>query len=188
MLLSIVLISLAGFTHSQNPKWINYTNGHKIKALAEDGNNIWIGTNGGLVKLDKITGIPIYYNTSNSGMPDNWVRAIAIDGNGTKWIGTFGGGLAAYNEDGIPWIHENIKTGHLVSIYPNPVHDLVTIRLKGNMSVSYVEIIDIRGILAKYFKVASNKNTICIRDLPNGLYIVRLFTDNGTLSEKFIKK
>jgi ligand-binding sensor domain-containing protein len=28
------------------------------------------------------------YNTSNSGLPSNYVNAIAIDGQGSKWIGT----------------------------------------------------------------------------------------------------
>jgi hypothetical protein len=30
-------------------------------------------------------------------LPHNWVNAIAIDGEGNKWIGTFGGGLAKFD-------------------------------------------------------------------------------------------
>ena len=41
------------------------------------------------------------YNTLNSGLPDNYVEAIAIDGSGNKWIGTAGGGLAEF--DGTNW-------------------------------------------------------------------------------------
>jgi ligand-binding sensor domain-containing protein len=41
------------------------------------------------------------YNTSNSSLPYNIVRAIAIDGGGNKWIGTDGGGLAKF--DGVNW-------------------------------------------------------------------------------------
>ena len=37
------------------------------------------------------------YNTSNSGLPDDWINAIAIDALGNKWIGT-DGGLAVYRE------------------------------------------------------------------------------------------
>ncbi|CUS97619.1 T9SS type A sorting domain-containing protein, partial [Candidatus Kryptobacter tengchongensis] len=40
------------------------------------------------------------YNTSNSGLPNDWVHAIAIDGQGNKWIGT-SGGLAVYREGGV---------------------------------------------------------------------------------------
>jgi ligand-binding sensor domain-containing protein len=41
------------------------------------------------------------YNTSNSGLPCDVVTSIAIDENGTKWIGTHSGGLAAF--DGTYW-------------------------------------------------------------------------------------
>jgi ligand-binding sensor domain-containing protein len=50
------------------------------------------GTNGlellveGLAKFDGVNWT--VYNTSNSGLPDNYVNAIAIDGQGNKWIGT----------------------------------------------------------------------------------------------------
>jgi ligand-binding sensor domain-containing protein len=37
------------------------------------------------------------YNTSNSGLPNNRIWAIAIDGQGNKWIGTYGGGLAKFD-------------------------------------------------------------------------------------------
>jgi len=36
-------------------------------------------------------------NTSNSGLPDNYIRSIVIDENGIKWIGTAGNGLAAFD-------------------------------------------------------------------------------------------
>jgi hypothetical protein len=43
----------------------------------------------------------IVYNTSNSGLPDNYVSAIAIDRVGNKWIGTWSRGLAKF--DGANW-------------------------------------------------------------------------------------
>jgi ligand-binding sensor domain-containing protein len=43
----------------------------------------------------------IIYEKWNSGLPDNAVYAIAIDGQGNKWIGTYGGGLAKF--DGVRW-------------------------------------------------------------------------------------
>jgi len=40
------------------------------------------------------------YDTSNSGLPSNWVSSLAIDEQGNLWIGT-GGGLAKF--DGETW-------------------------------------------------------------------------------------
>ena len=40
------------------------------------------------------------FNTSNSGLPDDWVSSIAIDEHENIWVGT-GEGLAVYREGGI---------------------------------------------------------------------------------------
>ena len=34
---------------AQNPEWINHTNGDQVNSVVVDGDNIWAGTNGGLV-------------------------------------------------------------------------------------------------------------------------------------------
>ncbi len=95
LLAFLFCISITSF--AQNPEWINYTNGDRVQALAEEGNDIWVGTSGGLVQLDKFSGTPTFYNNSNSGLPHYNVSSIAIDGSGNKWIGTWRG-LAVYNE------------------------------------------------------------------------------------------
>jgi ligand-binding sensor domain-containing protein len=49
------------------------------------------------------------YNNSNSGLPNNTVKAIAIDGQGNKWIGT-NSGLAKF--DGVNWtVYNNSNSG-----------------------------------------------------------------------------
>lgn len=53
----------------------------------------------------------VIYNTSNSGLPENSVRSIAIEDNGTKWIGTWGGGLAKF--DGTNWTVYNTSNSGL---------------------------------------------------------------------------
>jgi len=75
---------------SQNPDWINYTNGQGVYALSDNGNELWIGAGqGGLVKLDKTTEEMTFYNSANSGLPHNDVYSLAIDGSNI-WIGTWG--------------------------------------------------------------------------------------------------
>nr|MBC8489071.1 hypothetical protein [Bacteroidota bacterium] len=115
ILLLITVIGIACYTNAQNPQWLNYTNGDNIYALAEEDNNMWVGTYGGLVKIDKTTGIPTFYNKANSGLPDNWVYAIAIDESVTKWIGTGGGGLAEF--DGTNWTVYNTSNSGLPDNY-----------------------------------------------------------------------
>ena len=86
---------------SQNPQWINHTNGDEINAIAIDGDDIWVGTRGGFVMINNKTRKTTFYNKANSGLPHNGISCIAIDENNNKWIGAFGGGLAVFNENGI---------------------------------------------------------------------------------------
>jgi len=85
---------------AQTPNWLNYTYGEYISCIAEEGNFLWVGTNGGLVKLNKFNGNPVFYNKANSGLADNTVSAIAIDSQNNKWIGT-NQGLCKF--DGTVW-------------------------------------------------------------------------------------
>lgn len=48
------------------------------------------------------------YDVSN-GLANNYVQAILIDKNGTKWFGTYGGGLTKY--DGVNWITYTVNDG-----------------------------------------------------------------------------
>ncbi len=87
--LKLFLLALTSLIicNAQNPQWINYTNGNNIAAIAEEGDYLWIATHrGGLVKLHKASGNPVFFNKANSGLPNNWVRSIAIDLNNNKWI------------------------------------------------------------------------------------------------------
>jgi hypothetical protein len=137
----------------------------------------------------------ILYDASNSGLPGNFVTRIAIDQNETKWFGTWsygygiGEGLSAYNENGIPVvIEENILAVNKVKIYPNPAYDHLNFELQPNMNISYIEIINMQGNLVKRKKIAINQNTIDVRDLSCGIYIVRIHTDNGIATKRFIKQ
>ncbi|MEN6511268.1 MAG: hypothetical protein ABFD00_05480, partial [Chloroherpetonaceae bacterium] len=112
-LLFIVLAS-SMLCYAENPQWLNFTNGNEINAIVEEGNTMWVGTDGGLVSIDKTTGDPTFYNRANSGLPYNHVSSIAIDGSGTKWIGTWDG-LAKF--DGTNWTVYNTTNSGLPSNY-----------------------------------------------------------------------
>jgi hypothetical protein len=65
------------------------------------------------------------YDTSNSGLPNNDINSIAIDGSGNKWIGT-NGGLAKF--DGVTWTVYNVKNSGL------PYNMVWSIAIDGNGS------------------------------------------------------
>jgi ligand-binding sensor domain-containing protein len=87
--MTIVAVSLfPGVVWSQHPEWINFTCGLNVRAIADAGEYLWVGTEGGLVHLSKATGEMTLHNRANSGLPGNVVNALVLDAQGNLWIGT----------------------------------------------------------------------------------------------------
>lgn len=73
----------------------------------------------------------IFYTTLNSELPSDKVYQIAVDSDGTKWIGT-GNGLAAFNEGELnPSIGINIINATGSTDNPKPSGGIVTINVTG---------------------------------------------------------
>lgn len=79
-------------------------------------------------------------------------------------------------------ISENNETG--TAIYPNPATDVLNVISENG--TNKVEIFNVQGQLVK--AVNGNVNTISISDMTNGVYFVKVTTDNGTATHKLIKK
>jgi ligand-binding sensor domain-containing protein len=84
---------------AQTPEWINLANGDKVFCIKDAGDNLWIGTDGGLVKLNKVTENINYYNRANAGLPGNHILSLAIDSEGKPWVGSRRNGIGVF--DGI---------------------------------------------------------------------------------------
>ncbi len=67
--------------------WRNYTTGNEVNALAVEGNYVWAGTTGGVVRWNRTDGSYVKYTTAD-GLASNSVYAIAVDGAGHMWFGT----------------------------------------------------------------------------------------------------
>ncbi len=102
---------------AQNPEWEVYTCGDDITALAEEGDFLWVGTTGGLVKLNKLTGETTFFNNANSGLIYNYVNAIGVDGHANKWISSYTLGSPAFVRfDGAVWTTLDLVDGPLISL------------------------------------------------------------------------
>ncbi|MDR0798699.1 MAG: GEVED domain-containing protein, partial [Dysgonamonadaceae bacterium] len=73
-----------------------------------------------------------------------------------------------------------------LSIYPNPVIDELNIK-NGNLKINSVQILDITGGIIYNLQSTIN-NSINVSSLPQGVYLIRINTDNGVKTERFIKK
>ncbi len=94
--LTLGLLFLAPPGFGQQGDWTNYTNNSVVAIMQEEGDSLWVGTEGGLVLIHKTTGIRTLYNASNSGLPGNIINDIALDAQNRKWIAT-NEGLACFD-------------------------------------------------------------------------------------------
>jgi len=92
----IVIFVLNG-SSAQNrySQWEHYTSGRVVNDMAEEGNTLWIATNGGLVKYNQQTGDKQFFNHGNSIIPSLRINGIAIDKKHNKWLAT-GAGLVKF--------------------------------------------------------------------------------------------
>lgn len=119
-LLIFVLFStfFSPFSFSQShPGWTNYTYNHNVTGIEIEGNNLWISTQGGLIKYNKKTGEKSFYNRANANLPDNDLVGVCSRDDNTIWVSTsyYGigkiedGKCTAYNmyNSGLPFNQHN---------------------------------------------------------------------------------
>lgn len=70
-----------------------------------------------------------------------------------------------------------------ISIYPNPVSDILTIDNKSQEAITNISIYSIKGDLVKQ----SKSNTIVVSELQNGVYFVKIQMNKTVLNYKFVK-
>jgi hypothetical protein len=80
---------------------------------------------------------------------------------------------------------EGQKLEQSIQLYPNPVKDILSIKSKA-IVISKVAIYSVLG--EKIKEVKSNFESIGIYNLSNGLYILRIFSDKGSITKRIIKR
>ncbi len=150
----IFLLVLAAFYNSnaQNPEWVNFTS-DEVMAVVDDANYIWAGGSG-LTRIDKKTGEMTHFNRTNSILPTNTIKTLALDKSGILWIGTRYG-LVSY--DNSSWTA--YSTGD--STFPLTLINYITVDSLNNIWIAT----DNNGIIfydRKNWLNYSNKNS----DLP----------------------
>lgn len=102
-------------TGGQENKWSNFSYFDAVWDITEDNSNLWVGTTGGLVKIEKSSKTFHYYNKANSPLKFNSIRSLYCDSKSRLWVGYSGnydiGGLCMF--DGINWVYFNKENSNL---------------------------------------------------------------------------
>ena len=81
-------------------------------------------------------------------------------------------------------IDNNIDLSSEINIYPNPTSNQLTIDIEQN--ISEIIIIDITGKNIK--TITPDLNVINVADLSDGIYFIKLITNERTITKKFVKQ
>lgn len=112
-----------------------------------------------------------------------------------KWVSSYlvnYSGIAYPEQKSLPVTmllgNKPVKTyeaGILASVYPNPAHNYITIKLTGtNQSRVNYSVTDICGREIKFGQMASDQESINLTAFPKGMYVVKL--SNG-VNRQFVK-
>jgi hypothetical protein len=72
-----------------------------------------------------------------------------------------------------------------IEVYPNPVHDLLTI--KSEQQITTIRIINATGRIITFDRLSGN--TLDVSSLPNGMYILQLeLKDSVMIEKRFVKQ
>lgn len=73
-----------------------------------------------------------------------------------------------------------------ILLYPNPASDIVNIKPSNGVNITSIQLFDISGNAIKM--ELSNKNTINVGELSDGIYLLNIFSDSGSVSKRLIVK
>ncbi|MGA9212427.1 T9SS type A sorting domain-containing protein [Kaistella sp.] len=161
---SFNLVNNVNWTATSDQNWLNLS----YEKLAQKGlNTTSISDNGDAL-------ITLTAETNNTGA--NRTANILVSGDGNvspKTIAVTQSGILATGET---------KT-FVTTLYPNPTSDILNIETQQN--ISKIEIFDMTGKLLKTTNGKDKK--VSVSQLTKGMYLIKLYTENGVVNSKFIK-
>ena len=185
---SKVFVSLDGGT-----TWINYLfNLPNFSALAlvwddngEDG--LYLGMDYGMFYIDNTFTEWQPYNTN---LPNVIINELEINStDGKIYAGTYGRGVWA--SPIVPHLlnTESFLTSEDVQVYPNPSSNKITLSFNKGAEADF-SVFDLLGKLVIYQPNVSisQSQSMDVSKLNNGVYFVRINSDEGTITKKIIKK
>ncbi len=168
--------------------WQNYTMNNsdlpsnRIWCLEVDSaQNLWAGTDGGLVKYDYEQWS--VYSVENSFIPvANVIYDIHIDDDNNVWF-VNKAGVTVFNENGFSGATQVTQESSELTVYPNPAKDY--------LKLDYIEEIievEIYSVLGTPVSKEQYIGEIDVANLNIGMYVLKITTESkDVLTTKFVK-
>ncbi|MFT5834703.1 MAG: ligand-binding sensor domain-containing protein [Cognaticolwellia sp.] len=101
LIIGIMVLAGSELAFGQFAEWTNYASPEYLTDHVETSNEIWFSSKAGVFQLNKTSLQITEHNRSNSDISSNSVEAVAVDGNGFIWVGTYNQAIAKF--DGSTW-------------------------------------------------------------------------------------
>jgi photosystem II stability/assembly factor-like uncharacterized protein len=172
--------------------WINYRKNlpnFSALCLVWDHNGrdgIYLGMDYGIYYIDNDLEDWIPFNTN---LPNVIVNELEINkATRTLYAGTYGRGT---------WFSPMLEstlgtatfTSEILKLYPNPAREEITLRLPVAAQID-IRVFDMKGSLLSYDRDVqiNGEHTLNISGLKTGVYFMRIASESGTITKKFIKE
>lgn len=170
-------------------------------SLSDDGTVLAVGSrfsdiNGvdsGYVKVYKKSAVNYVFKTRVNGLVAGDLYGVcALSDDGTKLIvasaqkddaGVDSGQIRVFDLNTVLATSEVLK--NKIKIYPNPATDFISLNIENQLNTISVEIYNELGQLIKTTKTLTD---IVVSDLRNGIYFLKIKSENELQTLKFIKK
>ncbi len=77
-----------------------------------------------------------------------------------------------------------VQTNEFVSVYPNPSNNIVNVVLNNGLIVK-ADLLSLEGrTLMSNTQINKNEHTFSVQNLPNGIYLLRITTNDGTILDR----
>lgn len=126
------------------------------------------------------------WNISDEAKMKLATKEVGIDGLSGSLSGTLSGeeNIVAVFEKSSAITSVDDQKVQSVRLYPNPAHDYVNIVT--SEKVLRVTCNDLRGCVMK--QVADGSMQMDVRDIPSGIYVMKIETENGMSCQQFVKE
>ncbi len=84
----VALVLIQSITYAQQ-EWISYQSQQQINDLVDNGTELLLATDRGLVVMDKNTLQKSFFDNANTNLDNHHIQAITMDFSGNSWIGTY---------------------------------------------------------------------------------------------------
>ena len=103
--------NIAQPSFKEKPRFSHFRVGNRnVKGMLADGNLVWVGTSGGVIRYEIKTDNYKLFDIENGSLLSNGVFHLSKL-NGNIAVGTYGGGLSIYNPQSLKWKNYNIPDG-----------------------------------------------------------------------------